>query len=139
MSSQAVRLAFRTAWPILVPTIPLVETINDAPTDMETEQQIWATFVFDVINRADVTMGTNPWTEETGVAMVALMGYSGVGDDLVGQAAATVMAAWKHWISADKMLWLSSVDGPRPPDLETVGDKYRLSVSLNYAYQTRGG
>jgi hypothetical protein len=136
MSSFAVRSAIRDAWPLLLPTIPLVNTISESP---EVDVPVWATLVFDVINRGPITMGSNPWIEETGVAMIALMCYSGAGDDEVAQHADTVMRAWHEWISPDKAIWIQSVDGPRPPDLEAGGNYYRLSVNLNYAHQTRGG
>lgn len=139
MSSHAVRLAFKAAWPTLVPDIPLVDTINDSPDNPEMESSMWATFIFDVTGSGPVTMGSNPWFEEQGVVIVALMSYSGIGDDVAALAADKVVRAWRQWISPDKAIWVQSVDGPRAPDLETVGDRYRLSVNLNYAYQTRGG
>jgi hypothetical protein len=139
MSSPAVRDAIRAAWPTLVPTIPLVETINDTPETLEIEVPIWATLVFDVTNRGPVTMGSHPWIEETGMIVVALMSYSGTGDDEVARAAGVIMQAFEMWISPDKAIWIQSVDGPRSPDMEAGGNVYRLSVNLNYAYQTRGG
>jgi len=138
MSSGTVRDAMKAAWPVLVPGIPLVETINDSPPDIP-DVPIWATFIFDVTSSGPVTMGSDPWFEEVGVAMVALMSYSGEGDDTVATAAEDVIKAWRLWISPDKAIWIQSADGPRPPDLETVGNAYRLSVNLNYAYQSRGG
>jgi hypothetical protein len=139
MSSIAVRTGLKNAWPGLVPTIPLFDTINEVPSNLEVEIPIWATFVFDVVNRGPITMGSNPWVEEVGTATVALMGESGVGDDAVAQAAQTVIDAWGAWISASKDLWVQSIDGPRPPDPEAVGDIFRLAVIFNYHYQTRGG
>ena len=138
MSSGTVREAMKTAWADLVPTIPLVETINDTP-DTIPESPIWATFIFDVTSSGPVTMGSDPWFEELGVAMVALMSYSGEGDLTVAAVAEDVIKAWRLWISPDKAIWIQSADGPRPPDMETAGNSYRLSVNLNYAYQSRGG
>jgi hypothetical protein len=139
MSNIAVRNAFKSAWATLVPTIPLFDTINEAPSNLEVEVPIWATFLFDVSNRGPVTMGSNPWVEEVGTAAVALMGESGVGDEEVAQAAQTVIDAWGAWQALAGNLWVQSVDGPRPPDPEAIGDIFRLMVVLNYHYQTRGG
>jgi hypothetical protein len=136
MSSYAVRSALRDAWQILLPDIPLVNTVNESPT---VDVPVWATFVYDVVSRGPVTMGSNPWIEEIGVAMIALMSYSGTGEDEVAQKADVVMRAWHEWISPDKATWIQSVEGPRPPDLDAGGNYYRLSVNLNYAHQTRGG
>jgi hypothetical protein len=139
MSSPAVREAIREAWLVLTPDIPFVETINDKPPHGATAVPLWGTLIFDVIGRGAVTMGSRPWREETGTATIALMSYAGVGDDVVAQAASQAMLAWDEWISADGSIWIQSVEGPRPPDLEAVGDAFRLAVTLNYTYQTRGG
>lgn len=138
MSSPHVRSTFTSAWPTKVPDIPFFGTINTSPTNLEVELPIWATAIFDVTSRGHETMGKNPWIVENGSINIALMSYSGVGDDEVALAAEKVMRAFELWYP-DSSLWIQSVDGPRPPDLESVGDVYRLLVVLNYTYQTRGG
>lgn len=138
MSSISVRERLRAAWPTITPGLPFFETINDSPTNLEVEIPIWGTFVFDVVSRQHTTMGSHPWIVEEGTATVALMSYSGVGDDEVAAAAEQVIQGWELWKDGSD-LWIQSVDGPRPPDLEAVGDIYRLIVVLTYHYQTRGG
>lgn len=138
MSSISVRDRMRAAWPIITPSLPFFETINDSPTNLEVEVPIWGTFIFDVVTRAHQTMGSHPWIVEEGTATVALMSYSGIGDDEIAAVADSVVRGWELWKSGDD-LWIQSVDGPRPPDLEAVGDVYRLIVTLTYHYQTRGG
>lgn len=139
MSSEFVRSAIREQWPVLLPTVPLFETINDSPSNLEVEIPIWATLAFDVSSRTNTTMGSRPWIEEDGVVSVMIMSYSGTGDDEITPVADEIVKAWEMWIDDTKNLWVQSVDGPRPPDPEAAGDVYRLLVNLNYRYQTRGG
>jgi hypothetical protein len=138
MSSLFVREKIQAAWPTLTPSLPFFATINDAPTNLEVEVPIWGTLVYDVITRRHVTMGKNPWIVEEGTATIALMSYSGVGDDEISAVSETVMKAWDLW-QYDDSLWIQAVEGPRPPDLEAIGDVYRMLVVLTYNYQTRGG
>jgi hypothetical protein len=84
-------------------------------------------------------MGSRPWIEETGIALVVLMSYAGIGDDQVATVAEEVTRAWSMWINDTGDVWIHSVDPPRPPDAEAVGDIFRMAVGLNYRYQTRGG
>jgi hypothetical protein len=139
MSSPYVRETLRRAWGDLTPSLPFVETINTLVDPADTDVPIWGTFVFDTVSRAPQTMGSQPWMEEQGTATVVLMGQAGVLDDDVAFIAGSVVTAWDGWIDDTKNLWIQSVDAPRPPDLEAVGDNYRLTVTLNYRYQTRGG
>jgi hypothetical protein len=136
MSSIAVREALRAAWPIVTPTLPYVETIN---TLANPDASIWGTFIFEAIARDPQTMGSRPWIEEQGVASVMLLSYAGVGDNDVAAVAELVVRGWTDWINGTKDIWIQSVDPPRAPDTEAVGDIYRLMVNLNYRYQTRGG
>jgi hypothetical protein len=139
MSNIAVRNALVAAWPILTPNLPYVPTINQIVADQDTDVPIWGTFIFDTSTRVHDTMGSRPWIEEQGIAIVALLSYSGVTDQDIAQAASDVVKAWEMWHNSDGSIWIHSVDGPSVPDPEAVGDVYRLTVTLNYRYQTRGG
>lgn len=138
MSSPFVREKIEAAWKILTPTLPFFETINDAPSNLEVEIPIWGTLVYDVVSRRHETMGSRPWIVEEGTASIVLMSYSGVGDNEIATVAYDVMKAWDLW-RYDDSLWVQAVEGPRPPDLEAIGDTYRMLVVLTYHYQTRGG
>lgn len=139
MSSAYVRTAVKTAWPVLVPTIPFVETINTVPSSVEIDVPIWAALIFETSASNHITMGSRPLIEEYGTITVALMSYSGEGDDSIAAAADVIVRAFQMWITSDRSLWIQSVDGPRPPDAEAIGDHYRLIVNLNYVHQTQGG
>lgn len=139
MSSIYVRNAIVAAWPLVTPTIPYVPTLNQRVLDQDTDVPIWGTLIFEASARPHLTMGSHPWIEEQGLAVVALMSYSGVTDEQVAEAASLVVKAWEMWHNDDGQLWINSVDGPSVPDPEAVGDTYRLIVTLNYRYQTRGG
>lgn len=139
MSSPAVRDALRAAWSTITPTIPYVETINQLVDPAATDALIWASFSFEALTRDSQTMGSRPWIEEQGVAAILLISYAGVGDDEVAAAADLVVRGWTNWINSTQDIWIHSVDPPRPPDPEAIGDAYRLMVNLNYRYQTKGG
>lgn len=139
MSSLAVRNALRAAWSGITPAIPYVETINTTPPESEVAVPIWATFMFEGQGSDHQTMGSRPWIEESGVAIIVIMAFAGVGDDEVAAAADDMVRGWTNWIDSTGNIWISSVDPPRSPDGEAVGDVYRLTVGLNYRYQTRGG
>jgi len=139
MSSIAVRDALRAAWPTVTPTIPYVETINELVDPSETDAAVWGSFIFEATTRDTQTMGSKPWLEEQGSASVVLIAYAGLGDDVVAEAAELVVKGWTGWINSTQDIWIHSVDPPRSPDVEAVGDAYRLMVNLNYRYQTRGG
>jgi hypothetical protein len=139
MSSIAVRQALRDAWPSITPLLPYVETISEKVDPAVTAVQIWGTFIFDSTTRDYQSMGSKPWIEEQGIAAVVLIAYAGVGDEEVAAAADDVVRGWTSWINSVGDIWIHSVDPPRPPDPEAVGDMYRLTVNLNYRYQTKGG
>jgi hypothetical protein len=139
MSNIYVRQTLIAYWPILTPSLPFVATINEPVDFSETEVPIWGSFIFDASVRNHETMGSRPWIEEQGSASVALVGYSGISDDDIAAMADVVTKAWEMWINPERTLWIQSVDPPTAPDTEAVGDMYRLAVSLNYRYQTRGG
>lgn len=139
MSSPAVRDALRAAWPVITPTIPYVETLNTLVDPSATDAEIWGSFSFEALLRDAQTMGSQPWIEEQGLASIMLISYAGVGDDEVAAAADLVVRGWTSWINSTQDIWIHSVDPPRPPDPEAIGDAYRLMVNLNYRYQTRGG
>jgi len=139
MSSRKVRDELRLAWGVLTPTLPFVETINELPDPATVEEDLWATFVFEGAAADHQTMGARPWVEEQGTATVAIFGRGGVGDQQILAVAEEVTRAWSMWINSAKDVWIHSVDPPRSPDLEAVGDTFRLAVPLNYRYQTRGG
>lgn len=139
MSSAPVRDALRAAWPTLTPTLPYVETINELPDPASVEAPIWATFLFESTGNETQTMGSRPWIEESGIATIAIMSRAGIGDDTIAAIATDVVRSWTMWINSTGDIWIQSVDPPRPPDLEAVGDIFRLAVTLNYRYQTRGG
>lgn len=139
MSSPEVRAELIQAWQAISPNLPYVATINEFVAPSTTTGPVWGTFVFDVISRLDQTMGSHPWIEEQGTATIVLMAQSGTGDDYVASVAGNLVRAWTMWINSAQDLWISSVEAPRPPDPEAVGDAYRLTVVLNYRYQTRGG
>lgn len=139
MSSIAVREALRAAWPTITPLLPFVETINTLVDESDAGVPIWGTFIFESQARDHQTMGSKPWIEESGVALVVLMSFSGIGDDQVAAVADDVVRGWTMWINSTQDIWIHSVDPPRAPDVEAVGDVFRLAVGLNYRYQTKGG
>lgn len=139
MSSKTVRDEFRAAWPVLVPGIPLYETINVALDPQAPNlPDLWATLIFNTSGSTPVTMGTNPWMEETGVVSVMLLSLFNTGDDASAQAATSVVEAWTGWQSADGSVWVNTPGAPRAPEEATLGRWSILVVDLDYRYQRRG-
>lgn len=137
MSSPAVRSQFRAAW--AVTGVPLVETLNENPSDVEIDVPVWATVMFTADTSQHQTMGSSPWIEEQGTITIMIHSYSGVTDSVVAAAAGEVKNFWDMWISDTKDTWVTSTVGPRPPDPDAQGDYYRLAVDLSYSHQYRGG
>lgn len=136
MSSAPVREAFRAAW--AVPNLPLIETINGPVDYLDTQVPVWATFGFTADETGFQTMGSSPWMEESGVAVVFLCSESGTSDTVVADAAEEVRKFWAMWISPDKNIWVNGIVGPRPPDPDAQGITYSLSVELHYRRQFKG-
>lgn len=136
MSSQTVRDQLKNAW--AVPGVPLVDTINQSADFLTPDPPIWATFAFTADQSVHTTMGSSPWLEESGIASVFLGGSSGDSDQDVATAAEEVKKFWQMWISQDKNTWITSINGPRPPDPDAQGITYSLVVDLVYIHQYRG-
>lgn len=136
MTIQTVRQAFYDAW--AVPNLPLIKTINQAADFATPDPPIWATFAFAADQSSHTTMGSSPWIEEIGVASVFLGGESGDSDATIAQAAEEVKKFWQMWISPDGNTWVTTINGPRPPDPDAQGITYSLIVDLVYTHQYKG-
>lgn len=134
MSSELLREAMRTAWPTITPSLPYLDTINlPVPKPLP---NVWGTLAFTVQTRRILTMGSSPWIEEQGSAMVVVVARAGDGDGPGIQAATDAMAAWDGWITGTN-IWLQNVRAPIALELETLGDWMVLGVECSYRLQEK--
>lgn len=139
MSSEAVRSSIRTAWPLVMPTLPLFETINVAlDPAAPTLPDVWASLVFNSTGTFAQTMGSRPWLEEQGLASITILSMFGAGDGPGVVAATEAVKAWTGWISPDRSVWVHAPGAPRAPEEATLGRWSILVVDLDYRYQHRG-
>jgi len=139
MSSEAVRAAVRASWPVLLPGVRYIDTINrslpyNPPLPLP---DIWGTLGFDSLSRLHQTMGANPWIEERGVVSIFFIAKSGHGDSLAIQTATAAIAAWEGWEDATKQIWFTSVGAPRQVDPEANGDWFLVVLTCTYVAQGR--
>lgn len=113
--------------------LPLVETVNYG---VETDKlpAKWAAVVYQPEQRADVTMGSNPWVEEQGQFLIGLFARSGTGPAVLDAEVALVRAAF-HGAARDNLV-VSEVDGPHDLDPEADGEWWRLALTARFTFQT---
>ena len=139
MPSKPIRDAVRAAWPTLMPDVRYIDTINrtmpyNPPMPLP---PVWGTLAWATRDRRHLTMGLNPWVEETGVCTIVIVAKSGHGDDPAVSVATNVMRAWEFWESPSKDIWFSGVGAPRHLMPEAQGDWFLLGVDCEYRAQER--
>jgi hypothetical protein len=102
--------------------------LNDAPDN-------WASAVVQPEARTDVTLGRNPWVEETGGILIGLFTRSGTGPKALDNAINYVRQSF-HGARQDGLL-IEQVDGPMDIDPEGVGEWWQVALVARYKFQTR--
>ena len=131
MSSKYVRDQFRASWPVLLPTIPLLDTINTDP-DHDTMPDLWATVEFVAFNENPVSMGDPSCRREEGTIIVQLSGESGDGDGALLDAATLVQNAYRYWQVTG--LRVTQIDPPLSNLGYSDGRWYTMSIDITYDY-----
>lgn len=139
MSSPILRDAFEAAWPTILPTIRLERTENrDLPRNPPLVlPDLWGTIYYGVEDRRHVTMGANPWVEETGTVTVVLMAKSGHGTGPVMTAAQAAVHALEGWQSPAGDAWLVRIGAPRALEPEADGEWMIYGIPCAYLVQER--
>jgi hypothetical protein len=121
-------------WQQKVTSVPYVETVNQ-PVDTNDLPNEWGAVIYQPQASADVSLGSNPWVEESGTFLIGLFTRSGKGPAALDAAVAEVRAAFHG--AALNGLWVDKVDGPHDLDPQADGEWWRVALTANYIFQTR--
>lgn len=113
--------------------VPYIQTVNYG-VDTNALPPVWGAAIYQPETRVDVTMGTNPWVEETGQFLIGLFARSGSGPTALDAAVDAVRNAYQG--AARDNLVVSHVDGPHDVDPEGDGEWWRLALTARYTFQT---
>ena len=129
---------FFERWQAAIPptVVTYLEAVN-ARLDLNDAVDPWGAVVLQPETRGDVTLGSNPWVEETGQVAVALIAKSGEGTDLLDEATAWLRATFHGWKADNNNLRFTAVVGPTDPEPQADGEWWRLGFSVPYVWQSR--
>jgi hypothetical protein len=136
MSSRAVRTWFRAFVPTAVPSVPYVETTNQAP-DPRNLPALWSTLEFSNASEQRLTLGSRAIFREYGNVEVVVLGLSGKGDSAVMQAAElfrTALTSIALPLPVGAGFGDFKIDAPEPPNTDATesGNWFLASVSCSY-------
>jgi len=131
MSSKYVREQFRAAWPVLVPTIPLYETLNVDP-DHSQMPELWCTVEFYAPNEYAASIGQPSCRRESGTIELTLVVRSGTTDSAMNDAAEVIRDAFRYWSVPE--LRVTQIDPPVATKGFSDGMWYVAGVDIAYDY-----
>lgn len=127
---------FVARWNAVNMPIPFVEVENSG-IDLDQVPDRWASAMLQGDARADVTLGSNPWVEETGQIVVGLFARSGTGRSQLDEAVAKLRTEFHGYMTPDNGLHFLAVNGPEDIDPDADGEWWRLAMTIPYRVQTR--
>jgi Bacteriophage related domain of unknown function len=127
---------FIDLWRTLIPAaaVPYTEAVN-TQVDTNALPDIWGAAMYQPEAATDVTLGSQPWVEETGTFLIGLFTRSGNGPAALDAAVDAVRRAF-HGVRRDGLLILQ-VDGPHDIDPDGTGEWWQLALTARYVWQTR--
>jgi hypothetical protein len=125
--------ALLSIWDDCIP-LPYIETVN-WPADTDSFPDQWGAVIYQNQQRADVTLGSNPWVEEQGFFLIGLFTRSGKGPADLDTAIAQVRQGL-HGAARDGLRVLQ-VDGPHDVDPEGMGEWWQVVLTAQFIFQTR--
>jgi hypothetical protein len=127
---------FKQAWADLIPAeaLPYIEAVN-SQVDANAAPDVWGAAVQQPEQRGDVTLGSQPWVEETGVFLIGLFTRSGSGPAALDEAVDYIRQTF-HGFASDGLVILQ-VDGPHDVEPDGVGEWWQLALTARYSFQTR--
>jgi hypothetical protein len=127
---------FAQIWTDKIPptVITYVEAVN-INVDLTNAPDHWASAIIQPETRSDVTLGSAPWVEETGVFLIGLFTRSGGGPEVLDQAVDYIRAAFAG--AAFGGLLILQVDGPHDVDPAGFGEWWQVALTARYTFQTR--
>lgn len=127
---------FVSRWNAASPPVPFVEVIN-TNVDLDNMPDRWGSALQETTTAADVTLGSNPWVEETGHIAVVLVARAGQGQTLLDDAVTWLRSTFHGWRTPDAMLHFRGVVGPAENDPAAEGEWWRLGFAVPYVWQSR--
>lgn len=134
MNTPTPLTTFVEIWTQKVTAVPYKEVVN-TQVDTASMPDVWGSAIYMPQLRPDVTMGSQPWVEETGTFQVVLLSRAGTGAKSLDQGVAQIRAAYQG--AALNGCVFTSVDGPHEMNPESDGEWWPLVMTVNYTYQTR--
>jgi hypothetical protein len=127
---------FKQAWTDLIPAaaLPYIEAVN-SQVDDSAMPDVWGAAVLQPEQRSDVTMGSQPWVEETGAFLIGLFTRSGKGPAALDQAVDYIRQTFHGFASSG--LVILQVDGPHDVEPEGVGEWWQVAMTARYSFQSR--
>jgi hypothetical protein len=127
---------FKAIWSERIPAmvLPYIEAVN-LPMDANTAPDVWGAAVLQPEQRSDVTLGSQPWVEETGTFLIGLFTRSGKGPAALDQAVDYIRQTFHGFASGG--LVILQVDGPHDVEPEGFGEWWQLALTARYSFQTR--
>lgn len=128
----------KARWTVVDMPVPFVDTLNTQP-DLNDLPDLWGSALVQVEVRRDVTMGAQPWVEESGNIVVGLFARAGTGPNALDVAVQALRDGFAGYVKdeGEGTFQVSAVDGPVDIDPETDGDWWRVAMSMPYTYQSR--
>jgi hypothetical protein len=127
---------FLARWQAAIPAtaITYIEAVNQQ-ADMNDAPDPWGAAVLQPEARSDVTLGSQPWVEESGTFLIGLFTRSGLGPAALDQAVDYVRATFHGYRSSG--LLITQVDGPHDVDPAAMGEWWQVALTARYTFQTR--
>ena len=132
MSSGAVRDAFETAWLTLMPTLPLVDTINDEP-DRDTLPDEWVTLDFISPGETRESLGDTACRRERGTIIPIVFVKAGSGSAQAIILADSIKDAFRDWADSTGKISITAVSPGEFGD-SSDGRWMGISINLDYVY-----
>lgn len=132
MSSGAVRTAFETAWSILLPTLPLEDTLNEEP-DRKTLASEWATVDYLSLGENRASLGVQACRRELGTITVIIFVKAGYGSAQAILLADQVRTAFRDWKDPSGKISITGVD-PGETGEGSDGRWFAASINLTYKF-----
>jgi len=127
---------FIAQWQAAIPAavLPYIEAVNQQ-ADINTAPDVWGAAIQQPETRIEVTLGSNPWVEETGGFLIGLFTRSGSGPKSLDEAVAYIRQAFHGYRYGG--LVVLQVDGPHDVDPEGLGEWWQVAMTARYIFQTR--
>src|SRR5688500_13761046 len=127
---------FITLWTTSDMPGPFVDAVN-TPVDTDALPDLWGSAMLQSERRTDITMGENPFVEESGVIIVGLFARSGEGRNELDEAITILRERFHGYVSEDQAIAFTAVVGPEDIDPDADGEWWRLGFTVPYVVESR--